>query len=169
MPVSRCNEQKKADFLQKLREGVPILKAAAQVDVPHMTLYNRRKTDEKFDQAWKDALAEGEKVTIARLEQEADRRAIEGYEKPIYQGGELVGSEQRYSDTLLMFRLNGLASDRYRQRSEVALQADVTINVVEQYREATREADELRAQAEAKRLNGSKSNGHATNGNGRHP
>lgn len=152
------------EFLNHVRGGMPVMKAAEKIKLSHQTLYNRRRENEEFAEQWEAALVESDKITVARLEQEADRRAIEGYEKPIYQGGELVGSEQRYSDTLLMFRLNGLASDKYRQRSEVALQADVTVNVVEMYREASSQADQLRAEAEAKKLNG-KGNGHA-NGNG---
>ncbi len=164
MTVTRCNAQKKEDFLQKVREGVPILKSAAHVRLPHMTLYAERGKDEAFDANWIAALAEGDKVKLAQLEQEADRRAIEGFEKPVYQGGELVGTEQRYSDTLLIVRLKALAPERYKERGEVTVQGEININVVEQYRDAMKQADDLRAKVIDVKPNGS-ANGHA-NGNG---
>jgi len=167
MPSKRLdilNPEKMQEFLNHVRGGMAVMKAAEKVKVSHQTLYNRRRENEEFAEQWEAALVESDKITVARLEQEADRRAIEGYEKPIYQGGELVGSEQRYSDTLLMFRLNGLASDKYRQRTEHTVQGEININVTEMYREAAKAADELRAKTEHKRLNG-KGNGRA-NGNG---
>lgn len=38
-----------------------------------------------------------------RMIDEARRRAVEGVAEPVYQGGVLVGTKQRYSDNLLMF------------------------------------------------------------------
>ena len=162
--VKRLNEKKKADFLQHIREGVPILKAAKNVGISHTRFYEERYRDKEYDEAWKVAVTHGDKIKLARYEEEADRRAIEGYEKPVYQGGDLVGTETRYSDNLMMFRMKALAPEKYKDRYEATLQASVTVNVVEMYREASSQADQLRLEAEQKRLNG-KGNGHA-NGNG---
>ncbi len=39
------------------------------------------------------------------LEDEAMRRAIDGVEKPVFRGGEVVGHVRDYSDSMLMFLL----------------------------------------------------------------
>lgn len=79
-------------------------------------LYKIRYKDAEFDQEWSAALLQGEKVILSRLEAEADRRAMEGYLKPIYYNGVAVGAERRYSDTLLIVRLKALAPHRYKER-----------------------------------------------------
>jgi len=53
------------------------------------------------------------------LEEEAVRRAYVGVEKPVYQGGALVGHVQEYSDTLLIFLLKGKRPERYRERVDM--------------------------------------------------
>jgi len=47
------------------------------------------------------------------LETEARRRAIEGWEEPVYQGGQLVGTKRRYSDTMLAMLLNANLPEKY--------------------------------------------------------
>ena len=55
------------------------------------------------------------------LEDEAVRRAKDGVEKPVYQGGKLVGHVQEYSDTLLIFLLKGARPEKYRDRVQQEL------------------------------------------------
>jgi len=47
------------------------------------------------------------------LEAEARRRAVEGCEVPVYQGGRKVGTTRRYSDLLLIFLLKGAKPEKY--------------------------------------------------------
>lgn len=56
------------------------------------------------------------------LEAEAWRRAVEGVEEPVYQGGKEVGRIQRYSDTLMVLLLKGHKPQKFRERisSEVS-------------------------------------------------
>lgn len=55
---------------------------------------------------------------IQTLEDEVIRRAFEGVEEPVFnKEGRQVGSKTRYSDSLLMFYLNGNAPQKYKQRS----------------------------------------------------
>jgi hypothetical protein len=49
------------------------------------------------------------------MEQEADRRAIEGVDEPVFHKGTVVGHIRKYSDTLLIFRLKALAPAKYRE------------------------------------------------------
>jgi hypothetical protein len=74
-----------------------------------------------------DALAD-------RLEAEADRRAVEGVpRKKFHQGCPIDDPDTRkqyveneFSDTLLIFRLKALRPDKYRERSDVQMQGNVT-------------------------------------------
>lgn len=53
------------------------------------------------------------------LEREARRRAIDGWDEPVYQGGELVGTKRRFSDALLIFLMKGAMPDKYRDNIRV--------------------------------------------------
>ncbi len=64
------------------------------------------------------AFAQAEEEAADRLEHEARRRAIEGIEEPVYQGGKLVGTVKKYSDTLLMFLAKGARPQKFKDRHE---------------------------------------------------
>lgn len=53
------------------------------------------------------------------LEDEARRRAVDGVDEPVFQGGELVGHVRRYSDRLLEFLLRGRRPTVYREGASV--------------------------------------------------
>ncbi len=85
-----------------------------------------RRRDEKFARAWDRALDSA----TDRLEQEAVRRAVDGVDEPVYQGGKKVGSITRYSDTLLIFLLKA-NRDKFRQANMppmIGQQNNLTIN-----------------------------------------
>ena len=75
------------------------------------------KEDPEFKTAYEAAGEEAVQV----LEDEAIRRAYEGVERPVSQGGKKVGVVQEYSDTLLIFLLKGARPNKYRDnvRQEV--------------------------------------------------
>ena len=54
------------------------------------------------------------------LEHEAWRRARDGVAEPVYQHGKLVGTVQRFSDSLLMFLLRARRPDVYKERVDVS-------------------------------------------------
>jgi hypothetical protein len=86
------------------------------------------------DPGYRDAFESAGEMAVQHLEREARRRAIEGTEKPVYQGGKLVGTIREYSDTLLIFLLKGARPERYRER------VDLTVDM---RREAERFAAEM--------------------------
>lgn len=53
------------------------------------------------------------------LETEARRRAVEGTERPVYQGGKQVGKVREFSDVLLIFLLKGARPEKYRERQAI--------------------------------------------------
>lgn len=78
-------------------------RAAAAINAARGTVYAWKRSDEAFSAAWDDAVEAGTDV----IEDEATRRATEGFVKPVYQGGELVGYQREYSDTLTVLLLKG--------------------------------------------------------------
>lgn len=66
-----------------------------------------------------DALASAEERFMDTLEAEAVRRARDGYEDPVYQGGALVGYKRVYSDSLMSQLLKGRRRQVFGDKSEV--------------------------------------------------
>lgn len=85
------------------------------VGISRNTAYEHRQQDEAFAIAWADV----EEETTEAMEAEAYRRGTLGVEKPIYQGGALVGYVQEFSDTLLIFMLKARRPDKYRENVKV--------------------------------------------------
>ncbi len=93
----------------KVREALLELVAAAKtineacniVNVDRRAVRRLRDKDPDFAQAFDESYRTGTEVFEAELR----RRAIEGVEEPVYQGGALVGHVRKFSDTLLIFSL----------------------------------------------------------------
>lgn len=78
----------------------------------------------------RDAIADdpdfSEQVDAAReratdaLEREARRRALDGTTKLVFYKGEVVGQQQEYSDSLLMFLLKGNRPEKYGDKTTIA-------------------------------------------------
>lgn len=107
-------------FLDGLREGWSVRKSAYAVGIDTTTAYDWKSKSEAsvqesgnyrddFCVRWAAAYHDGADV----LEDEAHRRGVEGVERPIYQGGVLVGTETMYSDTLLNLKLRGKRPEIY--------------------------------------------------------
>jgi hypothetical protein len=109
--------EKDKKFLDLIAGGSTVCDACAAVGYSYNSAYLYRKADPAFDAAWDDA----NEAATQRMEREADRRAIEGYDKPVYHLGVEVGSERKFSDTLLIFRLKAKRPDVYRERAEVSV------------------------------------------------
>ena len=105
----------KDDFIAALREVPVIVHACKAVGINRVTAYRARDADPEFARDWDAALEDG----IDRAEQEAYRRAVLGVEEPVYQGGQLVGTRQVYSDSLLSLVLKGRRKKVYADRTEL--------------------------------------------------
>ncbi|HZQ65652.1 MAG TPA: hypothetical protein VFA66_10545 [Gaiellaceae bacterium] len=102
-------------FLEALAAGWSVTHAALRAGVARQRLYERRETDEGFAEAWADAYRQGTDA----LEDEARRRAVEGWEEPVFQRGELVGHVRRYDSRLLEFLLRARDPARFRENATV--------------------------------------------------
>jgi hypothetical protein len=112
--VTKVTEIKKSEFLEALSVTANASKAAAVSGISRMEWYRTRAEDAEFAKQWQEAV---EKGTDA-LEDEAIRRAHEGTDKPVYQGGKLVGYVKEYSDTLLIFMLKARRPAKFRELPE---------------------------------------------------
>lgn len=114
-PVQHFTAHARAKFLTLLRDTGNVTHSARQVGVTRMTAYHHRDRDAEFAQLWDDALHEA----VDGLEHEAHRRAVQGVEEPVFQGGRQVGTIRRYSDTLLLSLLKAHAPEKYRDRQSI--------------------------------------------------
>jgi len=101
-------------FLAGLRRAWSVSKSAQAIGITPTTAYEwknkslaSRREDgtyaDDFCVRWVGAYETG----VDRIEDEVIRRAVEGVEKPVYQGGILVGSVTEYSDTLAGLVMRG--------------------------------------------------------------
>lgn len=89
-------------------------------------LYARKRKEREFAAAWAQAM----EMAGDRFEEEAARRAVEGVKRDIYYKGEVVGSEQQYSDGLLSKLLDGSKPDKYapkRENTQVNVQVGLAV------------------------------------------
>lgn len=102
-------------FLDGLRGGWSVKKSAWSADISSETARQWRRDSEatcdpetsiyKDDFALRWLAADQDGVDV--LEDEAHRRGVEGVDRPVYQGGVMVGTVTEYSDTLLNLKLRG--------------------------------------------------------------
>ena len=113
-PKKRAPKKRRAwkpAFLRAFADTGIVAHACEKAKVARSTVYEARILDPKFCQAW-DAI---EAATTDEMEAEARRRGMQGTEKPVFQGKELVGYVREYSDTLLIFMLKARKPETYRE------------------------------------------------------
>lgn len=128
VPMAALTEERKEVFLSELRRH-GIVSAAARAASPHAkgtcapSFYILRKNNPEFAAAWDDAIEQA----TGSVELEIHRRAVEGYDEPVYQKGELVGTVTKYSDRLLELRAKALMPNKYIERRAVELSANLNV------------------------------------------
>lgn len=113
--MNEIEHPKKRAFLAAYEECGTISRACKSAQVSRTNVYNWLADDAEFAEAFEHA-----KLCFAEtLEDEAKRRAVDGIEIPLCnKNGEVVGYKHVYSDTLLIFLLNGALPDKYAQRNK---------------------------------------------------
>lgn len=104
-------------FLKHLAASCNVSESARVAGVARSTAHDWKAADSEFSDGWDDAI----EVARDALEAEARRRAMEGWQEPIYQGGKKVGTIRRYSDRMLEVLLKG-HKPMFRDRSDLVLQ-----------------------------------------------
>lgn len=121
MATDRGVQLKKQAFIEAYCQAGTITAAARVVGIHRSQHYDWLKKDAEYAGSFEQA----EQSVADMLEREAIRRAVEGVERPVYQGGRLVGTVQDYSDTLLIFLLKGHKPEKFKERAQVA--SEVTV------------------------------------------
>jgi len=98
-------------FIAHLAATGIVNQAARHIGASMEALYKLRKRPgaEEFDAAWDAAVDRG----VARLEDCALARAIEGEERLVVSSGKLIGTERRHNESLVMFLLRHRRAHRY--------------------------------------------------------
>lgn len=99
--------------IEWLKKGRSLGYAAEQANISRNSLKGWRE-DKAFNERVEEAIECGTDL----IEDEATRRAVDGVEKPVFQGGECVGHVQEYSDPLMMMILGGRRG-KYAKRNGV--------------------------------------------------
>jgi len=107
-----------APFLIALSQSPVVTYACIAAKITRQTAYRHREENEEFAKAWDDALEQG----WDKAEQEAYRRAVEGYTEPVYgKSGDVIGERVVYSDRLLEVLLKGNRAKTYRESYNVEM------------------------------------------------
>lgn len=112
----RIRQQKKQAFLASFTVMGNISAACREAGINRDTYRYWMEHDETFG----FYVAQANQAATEHLEETAYRRAVEGSQKAVYQGGELVGHHTETSDTLLIFLLKARAPEKYRDRYDQA-------------------------------------------------
>ena len=89
--------QNQERFLEAFAHCSRICEAAETVGLTYWAVARWQREDLY---SFKKRMGMAEQVYVEKLEAEADRRGVEGIEKPIYYKGERVDTVQEYSDNL---------------------------------------------------------------------
>ncbi len=127
-------------FLMALADSGVLSHAAAAAGVDRTTIWRYRQSDPAFDAAVQDAMEQA----TDKLVQEARRRALEGVEEPVYQGGVLVGTKRVYSDYLMGKMLAAYRPGQFgTQRTELTGAGGGPVKVADETQAAARLAQLL--------------------------
>ena len=132
MSKTRFDQSAKAIVIEELtKHGEPAL-AAKVVGFSLKTIQQHGRRDEEFAQAIYEAL-QHYRATIAR---EIHRRAIDGWDEPVYQGGHLVGTKRKFSDALLALHAKRHMPEEYGDKKTVTHNNQGSIDVASMTPEA---------------------------------
>lgn len=107
--------EKRVEFLGALAACGNVTEACRTIGVARNSMYLWKSQDTEFAAEWDRFLVMGAEI----LEDEAIRRAREGYDEPVFYQGQMTGTIRKYSDTLLIFLLKGAMPSKYRDNIDV--------------------------------------------------
>jgi hypothetical protein len=105
-PTARTDRERaraRQKFLKRLAETCNVSEASRVAGIARSTAHDWRGANGEFAKAWDEAIEQARDA----LEAEARRRAVEGWNEPVYQQGKKVGTIRRYSDRMLEVLLKG--------------------------------------------------------------
>jgi len=119
--MARTNVRTRASqaaFLAAFEKTCRIDLAAEAAGIGRRTHYNWLKSDPKYAQAFADS----EVLAAQVLEDTATKRAVDGWDEPVFQAGKQCGTVRKFSDRLLERLLEARRPEKYRRN----IKAEVT-------------------------------------------
>lgn len=99
---TRISKRQKDKFLEVLTTTGNIGTSCKAAGINHYsTVYGIRNRDAKFRRRWQDILDDRNIQRVEHAEDAVYRRGVEGYLRPVYYKGRVVGHERVYSDANL--------------------------------------------------------------------
>lgn len=123
--LARRTPARDAKFFASLQSGAPITVACREAGYQRSATYRWRKDDTDFVTRWNEA----QDIAADLLEEEADRRARDGYDEVTTRDGVETIRNKR-SDMLLLARLKAMRPERYREGGAAQGSKTVTIEIV---------------------------------------
>ena len=119
-------QTKKPSVIAAFKRTCNVSEACRIAEVERSTHYAWLKSDPAYKEEFESSRDEAAQI----LEDEAVRRAEQGVDEPVFYKGEVCGSVRKYSDTLLIFLLNGAMPDKYK-RERAQLDINVSIGLAD--------------------------------------
>jgi hypothetical protein len=104
-----------------------VVHGARAARVSRAVVYHWRHTDSDFNARFQEAVEDAADA----LEMEARRRAVDGWQEPVYYRGRVVGTVTKYDDRLLAMLLRARRPEVYGNRVEVKSQAAPTRRLID--------------------------------------
>ncbi len=108
-PFCELRNPRQRAFLNAYTETATLTRAEALSGVSRKSHDRWRKTDAEYAKCFEFA----QECACDMIEDEVRRRAVHGWDQPIYYRGRKVGTIRRYSDNLLLALLRAFKPDRY--------------------------------------------------------
>jgi hypothetical protein len=108
--------QKRSAFLSVYAKTGNMTEAAKKAKISRPVVYEWLRADAEFRKLFRDAREQAADA----LEAEARRRAVEGWDEPVFHKGYVCGEVRKYSDSLLQLLLKAAKPRRYRERQELS-------------------------------------------------
>lgn len=126
MSTSRARARAKAaqeKFIAALAESGNVTEACRHAKMSRTGAYQRRERDKAFGALWDEAV----EISTDLLEKEARRRAVTGWDEPVFHDGKKVGSIRKYSDRMLEILLKGHRPEKFRERVDLKHSGRLTL------------------------------------------
>jgi hypothetical protein len=116
MTATSASDARYQLFLDEMSVDGNVARCCRLAKLDRSNVYQRRLKNEEFADAWRDAV----ETYTDRIEAEALRRAVDGFDRGVYHQGVLMATEKQYSDSLLALMLKAKRKE-YRDNSKVEL------------------------------------------------
>jgi hypothetical protein len=117
-PLIQLSPEMQEAFLTAISNGNKHATALKQLELNWRSVSLYMTTDPAFKARYDEAMAMRQELLDILREEEADHRAIVGWNEPVFQNGVQVGVIRRFSDKLMELRLKATNPAKYAERYE---------------------------------------------------